>query len=77
MLVFHDDGCWYAATLLDAYRIATGWRAVVRYSVAPGMQFQRGVWYDELRPSPEPQDDEQGDADEAHGHPDGEHVDVW
>lgn len=36
VLVIHDEGRWYAATLLDAYRSSTGWRAVVRYSVEPG-----------------------------------------
>jgi hypothetical protein len=50
VLVIHDDGRWYAAALLDAYRRATGWRAVVRYSVAPETQFQRAVSYDDLRP---------------------------
>jgi hypothetical protein len=26
-----------------------GWRAVVRYSVAPEMRYVRGEWVDELR----------------------------
>lgn len=39
----HDDGHDYPAYLLHQYRAATGWRAVVRYTVAPGMQYIRGV----------------------------------
>lgn len=37
------------------------------------MQYVRGVSYDDLRPSPEPQDDEQGEAAEAQGEADSEH----
>ena len=49
--VRHDDGQWYEAQLLDQHRTAGRWRAVVRYSVAPGMQYMRGLWADELRPA--------------------------
>lgn len=51
VLVLHDDGRWYAATLLDAYLDGDGWRAVVRYSTEPGSQYLRGVSYDALRPA--------------------------
>jgi hypothetical protein len=46
----NHDGAWYTATLLDAWRGADGWRAVVRYSTAPGWQYVRAVSYDEVRP---------------------------
>jgi hypothetical protein len=45
----HDDGRWYEAELLDQHRAGGRWRAVVRYSVAPGMRYVRGMWADELR----------------------------
>jgi hypothetical protein len=50
VLVRHDDGRWYVAELLDQHRSEGRWRAVVRYSVAPGMRYVRGEWADELRP---------------------------
>jgi hypothetical protein len=49
--VRHDDGRWYEAELLDQHRSQGRWRAVVRYSVAPGMRYVRGLWADELRPT--------------------------
>lgn len=49
--VLHDDGQWYEADLLDQHRSGDRWRAVVRYSVAPGLRYQRGMWADELRPA--------------------------
>ena len=53
--VRHDDGQWYEAELLDQHRSRGGrWRAVVRYSVAPGMRYVRGPWADELRRGPDP-----------------------
>ena len=51
VLVRHDDGRWYEAELLDQHRREGRWRAVVRYSVAPGMQYMRGLWADQLRPT--------------------------
>ncbi|MEP6762389.1 MAG: hypothetical protein ABJA93_13620 [Sporichthyaceae bacterium] len=48
--VLHGNGRWYEARLLDQHRSGGRWRAVVRYTVAPGMQYERGVWADELRP---------------------------
>jgi hypothetical protein len=48
--VLHDDGRWYRAELLGQHRSGGRWRAVVRYTVAPGMQYVRGQWADELRP---------------------------
>lgn len=48
VLVRHDDGQWYPGKLLHAYLAATGWRAVVRYSTAPGAQYERGVAYEDL-----------------------------
>jgi hypothetical protein len=50
--VLHDDGRWYVAELLDQHRSQGRWRAVVRYTVAPGMRYQRGLWTDDLRPAP-------------------------
>jgi hypothetical protein len=50
VLVRHDDGAWYEAELLGQHRSGGRWRAVVRYSVAPGMRYERGLWADELRP---------------------------
>jgi hypothetical protein len=47
--VRHDDGQWYLGKLLDAHLATTGWRAVVRYSTAPGAQYERGVAYGDLR----------------------------
>ena len=47
--VLHDDGRWYEAELLDQHRTGGRWRAVVRYSVAPGMRYMRGEWAEELR----------------------------
>jgi hypothetical protein len=47
--VRHDDGGWYAAELLDQHRSQGRWRAVVRYTVAPGMRYMRAEWADELR----------------------------
>ena len=49
--VRHDDGRWYVAELLDQHRSGGRWRAVVRYTVAPGMRYVRGEWADELRPA--------------------------
>jgi hypothetical protein len=49
--VRHDDGQWYEAELLDQHRRAGRWRAVVRYSVAPGMRYVRAEWADDLRPT--------------------------
>jgi hypothetical protein len=49
VLVRHDDGCWYAAELLGQHRSGGRWRAVVRYTVSPGMRYMRGEWADELR----------------------------
>jgi hypothetical protein len=40
--VRHDDGEWYVAELLDQHRSGGRWRAVVRYTVAPGMRYVRG-----------------------------------
>ena len=53
VLVLHDDGQWYRAELLDQHRSGGRWRAVVRYSVAPGMQYMRGEWADEVRAAPD------------------------
>jgi hypothetical protein len=41
--VRHDDGQWYEAELLDQHRSGGRWRAVVRYSVAPGSPTQASV----------------------------------
>jgi hypothetical protein len=50
VLTRHDDGAWYRAELLGQYLQPDGrWRCVVRYSVAPGFTYQRGLWADELR----------------------------
>ena len=46
----HDDGRTYVATVLAQYRLDGPWRALLRYSTAPGMQFQQERWADELRP---------------------------
>jgi hypothetical protein len=62
----HDDGRWYLALLLGQHRTDGRWRAVVRYSVAPGMTYERGVWADDLRPVAGADDDhEQGDGEAA------------
>ena len=52
--VLHDDGCWYAAQLLGQHRDreSGGWRCGVRYTVAPGFQFERVVWADQCRALP-------------------------
>ena len=39
--VLHDDGRRYVAELLGQHRSAGRWRAVVRYTVAPGMRYIR------------------------------------
>ena len=52
--VLHDDGRWYEAELLDQHRSGGRWRAVVRYTVAPGMRYGRGEWADELRRAVDP-----------------------
>src|SRR3954447_10125358 len=51
ILVPHDDGCWYRATLLGRHRDrADGhWRAGVRYYVGPGQQYQRVLRADDCR----------------------------
>lgn len=49
--VRHDDHRWYEAELLDQHRTDGRWRAVVRYSVAPGRQYMRAEWADDLRPA--------------------------
>ena len=49
VFVRHDDGNWYRAELLGQFRSEGRWRAVVRYAVAPGMTYQRGLWADQLR----------------------------
>ena len=49
--VRHDDGRWYEAELLDQRRTGDRWRAVVRYTVAPGMRYMRAEWADKLRPA--------------------------
>jgi hypothetical protein len=78
VLALHDNGRWYIATLLDAWRRADGWRAVVRYSIAPRWQYVRAVSYDELRPlAADQQHNEQRDATEAHGGAGSEYDAVW
>ena len=39
--VLHDDGRWYLAELLDQHRSGGRWPAVVWYTVASGMRYQR------------------------------------
>ncbi len=43
ILVPHDDGRWYRATLLGQHRDRSDghWRCGVRYYVGPGQQYQR------------------------------------
>lgn len=63
--VRHDDGAWYEGELLAQHRLGGRWRAVVRYSVAPGMRYERGEWADDLRRCMDHQRDEdhhQGDG---------------
>jgi hypothetical protein len=70
--VLHDDGRWYVAELLHQYREAAGWRAVVRYSVGPGLTYQRGQWAADLRPVVRAHDDhEKGDGEGARCEADG------
>jgi hypothetical protein len=70
--VLHDDGRWYLALLLAQHRSEGRWRAVVRYSVAAGMTYQRGVWADDLRPVVSAEDHhDQRNRDGAHGQSDG------
>jgi len=75
--VLHDDGHWYPAQLLGQHRDRkTGdWRCGVRYSVAPGMAYQRVMWADQCRALPPEQVDEDqrrpGDEDEAEPRPGG------
>ena len=63
VLVQHDDDRTYVATVLAQYRLDGRWRALVRYSTAPGMQFQQARWADELRPVATSQLDGAGAAD--------------
>ena len=49
VLVKHD-GAWVMASLLHQYRLDGRWRAVIRYTVAPGMTYQLAEWCDDLRP---------------------------
>jgi hypothetical protein len=44
------QGRWVPGTLLAAYRFRGRWRGVVRYSVAPGEQYQQSRWAEDLRP---------------------------
>jgi hypothetical protein len=44
------QGRWVRGTLLAAYRFRGRWRGVVRYSVAPGEQYQQSRWAEDLRP---------------------------
>ena len=59
--VLHDDGRWYVSQLLGQHRDREtgGWRCGVRYSVAPGMAYQRVLWADQCRLPPEQVDQEQ------------------
>ena len=49
VLVKHE-GAWVLASLLYQYRLDGRWRAVIRYTVAPGMTYQLAEWCDDLRP---------------------------
>jgi len=57
----HDDGRWYLAQLLGQHRdrATGGWRCGVRYSVAPGLAYQRVVWADQCRALPPEQVDQE------------------
>ena len=74
ILVPHDDGRWYVATLLGQHRDrATGrWRAGVRYTVDV-MTFQRVLWADDCRRLPEQHQDDQRDAAPGHEQADHQH----
>ncbi|RKS73983.1 hypothetical protein CLV35_2481 [Motilibacter peucedani] len=43
------QGRWVHGSLLAVYRRGGRWRAVVRYSVAPGEQYQQARWADDVR----------------------------
>lgn len=51
VLLEHDDGRTYQAVVLAQYRVAGRWRALVRYTVATGMQYERAKWANEMRPA--------------------------
>ena len=75
--VLHDDGRWSVARLLGQHRDReTGdWRCGVRYSVAPGLAYQRVVWADQCRALPPEQVDQEqrrpGDQGESENDPGG------
>jgi 1,4-alpha-glucan branching enzyme len=48
--VLHDDGRWYEAQLLSQNRRDDGWWCVVRFSTAPGSQYQYAVPAERCRP---------------------------
>ena len=50
VLLKHADGRTHLATVLAQYRMEGHWRCLVRYTTAPGYQFQQARWADELRP---------------------------
>ena len=52
VLVPHEGG-WYVAELLRQYRHEARWRALVRYTTAPGFTYLHARWCDELRPVPD------------------------
>jgi hypothetical protein len=57
VLVPHDDGRWWRATVLAQYRstLEPGrWRVTVRYSVELGATYQRTLWADDCRPADNP-----------------------
>jgi hypothetical protein len=52
LLVLHDDGRWWLATLLAQYRstlVPGRWKVTVRYSVEVGATYQRTLWADDCR----------------------------
>lgn len=55
ILVPHDDGRWYEATLLGQHRSSVdgSWRVGVRYYTAPGFQYQRVLPATDCRPMPD------------------------
>jgi hypothetical protein len=57
VLVPHEDGRWWRATLLAQYRstLEPGrWKVTVRYSVELGATYQRTLWADDCLPVDNP-----------------------
>lgn len=52
VLVLHDDGAWYTGFQDGWIRRGDGtWRASVRYTTAPGSQFDRAMPASRVRPA--------------------------